>query len=560
MSLQFIFGPSGSGKSYGLYQYVVEESIRHPQRNYIVLVPEQFTMQTQKDLVMAHPRHGIMNIDVLSFGRLAYRVFEEIGGGMLPVLDDVGKNLILRKIAGDYEAELSVLKGNMKKLGYITEVKSVISEFTQYDIGEEELLTVMASIGSQSRLYYKLKDISILYKGFTDYLSRKYITKEELLDSLSRVIGQSEMLRDSVVVLDGFTGFTPVQNRLLLELMRHCRKVAVTVTMDEREDPYVYSHPYQLFALSKHMVSTLMGLARENRVEVEEPICRYERPVYRFRGNEPLAFLERNLFRYQTGTFGKEQDAIRIHAARNPWEESLAAAGAIRRLVRKEGLRFRDIGVIVSSMETYGDYLKRAFDLYDIPVFMDHKRNILLNSFVEYIRSLLNMAQKNFSDESVFRFLRTGLSGFTTEEVDELENYCLGLGIRGYKRWQEKWLRRLKHMRGEDLERLNHCRVALVEKVDSLMFVLKQRKKTVRDITCAVYEFMVQENLQVRLKRQEEEFQEAGELALAKEYAQVYRIVVELFDKFVELLGDEEVSLEEYCQLWTRGLRRREWA
>ena len=168
-------------------------------------------------------------------------------------------------------------------------------------------------------------------------------------------------------------------------------------------------------------------------------------------------------------------------------------------------------------METYGDYLKRAFDLYDIPVFMDHKRNILLNSFVEYIRSLLNMAQKNFSDESVFRFLRTGLSGFTTEEVDELENYCLGLGIRGYKRWQEKWLRRLKHMRGEDLERLNHCRVALVEKVDSLMFVLKQRKKTVRDITCAVYEFMVQENLQVRLKRQEEEFQEAGELALAKE-------------------------------------------
>ncbi len=554
MSLQFIFGPSGSGKSYGLYQYVVEESIRHPQRNYIVLVPEQFTMQTQKDLVMAHPRHGIMNIDVLSFGRLAYRVFEEIGGGMLPVLDDVGKNLILRKIAGDYEAELSVLKGNMKKLGYITEVKSVISEFTQYDIGEEELLTVMASIGSPSRLYYKLKDISILYKGFTDYLSRKYITKEELLDSLSRVIGQSEMLRDSVVVLDGFTGFTPVQNRLLLELMRHCRKVAVTVTMDEREDPYVYSHPYQLFALSKHMVSTLMGLARENRVEVEEPICRYERPVYRFRGNEPLAFLERNLFRYQTGTFGKEQDAIRIHAARNPWEESLAAAGAIRRLVRKEGLRFRDIGVIVSSMETYGDYLKRAFDLYDIPVFMDHKRNILLNSFVEYIRSLLNMAQKNFSDESVFRFLRTGLSGFTTEEVDELENYCLGLGIRGYKRWQEKWLRRLKHMRGEDLERLNHCRVALVEKVDSLMFVLKQRKKTVRDITCAVYEFMVQENLQVRLKRQEEEFQEAGELALAKEYAQVYRIVVELFDKFVELLGDEEVSLEEYCQLLDAGL------
>ena len=130
----------------------------------------------------------------------------------------------------------------------------------------------------------------------------------------------------------------------------------------------------------------------------------------------------------------------------------------------------------------------------------------------------------------------------------------MGLGIRGYKRWQEKWLRRLKYMGEDELHRLNHCRVALVEKVDSLMFVLKQRKKTVKDITLGVYEFMVKENLQVRLKRQEEEFQAAGQLALAREYAQVYRIVVELFDKFVELLGDEPVTLEEYCQLLDAGL------
>ena len=136
MSLKFIFGPSGSGKSYFLYKHIIDESIEHPEQNYIVLVPEQFTLQTQKDLVAKHPAHGIMNIDVLSFARLAYRVFEETGGGNLPVLDDEGKNLILRKIAGDYEKDLKVLKSNMKKPGYISEVKSVISEFTQYDIGE----------------------------------------------------------------------------------------------------------------------------------------------------------------------------------------------------------------------------------------------------------------------------------------------------------------------------------------------------------------------------------------------------------------------------------------
>ena len=554
MSLQFIFGPSGSGKSYHLYHHIIEESIRHPDRNYIVLVPEQFTMQTQKDLVSMHPRHGIMNIDILSFGRLACRVFEETGGDMLPVLDDEGKNLILRKIAGDYEDELCVLKGNMKKLGYISEVKSVISEFTQYDIGEEELDQVMESIGEDSRLYYKLKDIQVLYRGFTEYLREKYITKEELLDVLSRMVEKSEILKNSTVVLDGFTGFTPVQNRLILELLLHCRKLMVTVTMDEREDPYIYSHPYQLFALSKHMTASLVKLAREHKIELEEPVCKYTDPPYRFRENAALAFLERNLFRYGAGVFEEEQDSISIRAARNPREEALSAAGEIRRMVRQEGLRFREIGVIVSDMEVYGDYLKRAFDLYDIPVFMDHKRNILLNSFVEYIRSLLNMAEQNLTYESVFRFLRTDLAGFTRDEVDELENYVLGLGIKGYKRWQEKWVRPLKGMKAEDLERLNHLRTALVEKIDPLMFVLKQRQKTVKDITAAVYEFMVQEDLQVRLKRQEEEFQAAGELALAKEYAQVYRILIELFDKFVRLLGDEKVSLEEYCKLLDAGL------
>ena len=152
MPLKFVFGPSGSGKSYQLYHQIIEESMAHPERSYIVLVPEQFTMQTQKDLVMLHPRKGIMNIDVLSFGRLAYRVFEETGGGLLPVLDDEGKNLILRKIAGDYERELKVLRGNIRKLGYISEIKSVLSEFVQYDIGEEEIRRVRAATGDGSPL------------------------------------------------------------------------------------------------------------------------------------------------------------------------------------------------------------------------------------------------------------------------------------------------------------------------------------------------------------------------------------------------------------------------
>ena len=412
----------------------------------------------------------------------------------------------------------------------------------------------MESAGESSRLYYKLADIRLLYRGFTDYLQEKYITKEELLDVLSCEVEKSERLKNSTVVLDGFTGFTPVQDRLLGELMRHCREVIVTVTMDRRGNPYVYEHPYQLFALSKQMVTSLLQIAKQNKIPVEEPVELYDHVPWRFKEQEALAFLEKHLFRYGAGAYEKEQEQVKLHLAKNPREEAYAVAEQVRRMMREDRYRLRDIGVIVSDMDVYADHLKQAFIKYDIPFFMDHKRSILLNSFVEYIRSVLHMAEQSFSYESVFRFLRTNLAGFTYEEIDELENYVIGLGIKGYKHWQEKWTRKLRGMAQEDLDKMNHYRRQLVEKVDGLIYVLRQRRKTVADITRAIYEFMVQENLQVRLAEQEELFKAKGELALAREYAQIYRIVIELFDKFVELLGDEQVSLSEYCKLLDAGL------
>ena len=564
MSLQFIFGNSGSGKSHCLYQNIIEQSIRYPEKNYLVLVPEQFTMQTQKDLCLMHPRGGIMNIDVLSFGRLAHRVFEEVGQDNRTVLDDEGKNLILRKIAGNYEDELTVLKGNLKKQGYISEVKSVISEFTQYGVDFERLDEFMDSISPDSYLYYKLKDIRKVYEGFEDYLSEKYITKEEMLDVLSDAVPRSNILKGSIVAMDGFTGFTPVQDRLLGELLKVCDKVMITVEMDEREDPFVYRHPYQLFALSKQMVTSLVKIARDTKTEMEDPVYLYQKPPKRFEHNAELAFLESELFRYSGNQYLREDEpgdersgyegAVSIHEARNPRAEAQYVAEGIRYLVREKGYRYRDVAVITADMNVYADALEKACGMFDIPVFMDHKKSILLNAFVEYLRSLLAMAEENFTYDSVFRFLRTGLCGFTDEEVDRMENYCLALGIKGYKKWQQAWVRQTSEAGEAELQELNHLRVRFVEKIQNLVFVLKQRKKTVRDVTLAVYEFISEEKMQEQLSEMEQKFQEKGELALAKEYAQIYRIVLELFDKFVELLGDEQISLKEYCDLLDAGL------
>ena len=554
MSLQFVFGNPGSGKSHYLYEHMIQESMKYPDRNYMILVPEQFTMQTQKELVMRHPRHGIMNIDVLSFARLAFRVLEETGAGRRAVLDDEGKNLILRKIAGKMEASLRVLKGNVKKPGYISEVKSVISELTQYNISPEGMDAMIEAAEESSYLAWKLRDIQAMYGAFEAYLSEKYITKEEILDVLCEVMPKSKILKESIIALDGFTGFTPVQNKVLGEMMRFCRKVIVTVTMDAREDPYVLEDKYRLFALSKQMVTSLVRIAGEGKVWIEDPVCLYDRPVYRFRQNLALAHLEAELFRYRGKASEEKQQSVRIYCARNPKEETVCAAQRIRFLVRKKGYRYREIAVIASDMNVYADEIEKTFASYEIPVFMDYKRSVLLNSFVEYVRSLLAMAEQNFTCESVFRFLRTGLAGFTDEETDILENYVLALGIRGYKKWQEKWIRRSKMTTEEELERLNHLRVRFLEKTSDLVFVLKQRRKTVKDVTTALYEFLVKEEVQKQVKQLELQFVDQGQLALAKEYAQIYRVVMELFDKFVDLLGDEYISMKEYRELLDAGM------
>ena len=270
MGLKFYIGASGSGKSHAVYEYVIEESQKHPHTNYLVVVPDQFTMQTQLEMVKRHPSKGIMNIDVLSFGRLSHRIFEEVGGNNKPVLDDTGKSLVLRRVAANLADELSVMKQNIKKLGYIHEVKSAISEFMQYGLGINEVEQLCTFAAKRGALAYKLRDLHILYSGFLQYIHEKYITTEETLDRLRTVLPKSRVVSGSVIVFDGFTGFTPVQNQVIQGLMELAQQVIITITMDARENPYVMDSEQKLFHLSKKTIHDLDKLCKEAHVKREK--------------------------------------------------------------------------------------------------------------------------------------------------------------------------------------------------------------------------------------------------------------------------------------------------
>ena len=388
MALQLILGSSGAGKSYILYQEMIKESMEQPEKNYLILVPEQFSMETQKDLVRLHPRKGIMNIDVLSFGRLAYRVFEELGIKQSPILDDTGKNLVLRKMMGKYQKELSLYGARLNAPGFVAEIKSVLSELYQYGIGEEALKEMLEFSETKPMLKAKLADLMVIRKGFEEYMADTYVTKEELLDVLCKVAEKSKLIRNSIICLDGFTGFTPVQYRLLGLLMKCAKMVYVTVTLPCSEYPNRICGEQELFHLSKMTIAKLGSLADEVQIK-QLPYIHIKEEPYRFRNAPALAALEKNLFRYPYYPYRKAQEEISIIEALSPSKEAEFTARKIWHLVKDRGYRYRDIAVISADMDQYGDILKEAFDKQEIPCFLDRKNNIMGNPFVEFVRGAL---------------------------------------------------------------------------------------------------------------------------------------------------------------------------
>ncbi|NLG03944.1 MAG: helicase-exonuclease AddAB subunit AddB [Clostridia bacterium] len=561
MSLKFWIGGSGAGKSHDLYQYVIEQSQKNPATNYIVIVPEQFTLQTQRDLVLAHPRKGIMNIDVLSFARLAYRIFDETGdeNSQRMVIDDMGKSLVLRRIATQKSDELSVLGKNLKKLGYINEVKSVISEFMQYSIKEHELEKLMEYAKNRPMLQYKLKDISILYRAFLEEMQGTYTTKEELLEILCRVIDQSRMVRNCVFVFDGFTGFTPVQNQLLQKLMVLAKEIHVTVLLrtaeqiDQEQEEQKKIQEQMLFYMSEKTISTLAKMVNDLNVPLQAPFRYLSTPVYRLKDNPALAFLEEHIFRNTAETFLEEQDAVHILCAKNPEEEMKQICIEISKALRNNpDLHYGDIAVITGDTQLYAHTAEQEFTLYDIPYFMDQTRGILLNPLVEYLRALIEIIVMDYNYEGIFRYLKSSLSDFGQEDIDQLENYVLAFGIHGRKQWSHPWLRKSRHMQAEELVRMNELREQVTMQFECYEHGMREAE-CAKDYVQVIYEMITSQNMEQKAHAMAEGFEAAGKMETAKEYHQIYRMIMDLLDQICELLPDEQMSVKEFGELLDAG-------
>lgn len=541
MGLEFICGCAGSGKSTWLYERICEEAAKYPAQKYLILVPDQFTLETQKTLVEISGGKGILNIDILSFHRLAFRAFEQFPALEKTILEDMGKTMLLRKIFSEQKQNLQYFNKGIDRPGFLDECKSFLCELEQYGIREEEQFEKMETLGA------KFQDIHLIHDCFREKMGDTYQMAEELICQLTSVIDRMDGIRDAVVCLDGFTGFTPTQYELLEKMLRLCRRVLVTVTTDEtkRRGP--------VFEIATTTIRTLTRIANRIPVEVKEVTVprKGRKAPYRFQEGGELAFLEHNLFCYPYDKWENITENMWLYIGNKPADEAAYVARSIWWMLAEGQYQEEEIAVVTGSISSYEQEIVREFERLGIRYFLDSKKNIGANWIAEYIQAVLEMYRLNMDAKSTFRFLRCGLSPLTRQETDLLENYVLATGKRGFSAWLRPWRAREKDY---PLDEINEIRQKVVDCLQPFFEAIRGGRKRVEVFIRALYDFLVSQEVYDRLLSKSQRFSEEGQEILAKEYKNVYKVVMNLLDEMMELLGDEVVSLEEFQQILSAGI------
>lgn len=551
MSVRFLLGASGSGKSRQIYNEIIQASIKEPERNFYLIVPEQYTMEAQRELVTMHPAGGMMNIDAIGMNRLAYRVFDELGISTGQVLEDFGKSMLIKKILCEQQDTLQVYGSYYDKLGFVDEMKSMMSEIFQYNIKQDTIDEIMEQIPEDSVIAGKMQDIRHIYEEFEAFAGERYIVAEQLVELLTRHVGQSKLVCGSSLYFDGFTGFTPVQLELVEKLMTCADDLTFSFTLDDRDQKYEHIKDYELFYLTKTTIKKLTEAAAAAGVEIESPVVLPGTINYRLGENRELFFLERNLFRSPYQKWKQPLERIHLTATGDAQDEIVFVASTIRRLVREKGYRYKDIAIVAGDLEQASHIYERVMNEYEIPVFIDANACLKANPCAETIRSVLAVLADDFSYDSVFRFLKAGMTDLSFEDIELLENYALKRGVRGYSRWNRAVSENYEKTSPVNIEEI---RQAFMKMFGDIRKVFADKKAVTKDYVEALYDFLLQIHMYEKLEARKNELYEENRINEGDAYGQIFEKTVRLFDKIAELLGDTKMSVKEFYEIVDTGL------
>ena len=553
MGIRFVFGRAGSGKSYYCLNQIKKKLDNNKNNKLIMLVPDQYTFQTEKKLLEYVGEKSLLRAEVLSFKRMATRVFDKCGGRAINVIEDSGKNMLIYKLLKDKGEELQYFNRISKQQGFVGIVSKSITEFKKYNISEEILKEKELQIENKD-LKEKVSDLASIYETFNESLHKGYIDSEDILSILAKKLKECDLYNDAEIWVDEFTTFTPQQLEVLKALAKQCKNVNITLCSDG-EIQFTEGET-DIFDVIKNTENRILKMMQENNISYKEPVNLNKKNLYRFKESKELGHIEKYFFNYPFKIYKDECKDIRLYKANNNYSEIEWVAQDILKLVRDKGYRYKDIAVVCREIDSYDKITSVIFNEYNIPYFLDKKREILSNPLVVLIISALEILVTNWSYESVFKYVKSGLIALETNFIDKLENYILANGIKGYK-----WTRDLLMSKDEELTQEEIEIFEYMEEIRRPIINLYNKINgdvTIRKYCTALYEFLLEINAFDTMDTWLDDFNNKGMQDKIKEYTQVPSIVMDMLDQAVEVLGDEVVDLKTFSKILTSGFEEKE--
>lgn len=558
MSLRFIYGRAGCGKTHFCLEELKTEIDRDNCNPLVLLVPEQYSFQAERDLIAMLNTGGILKTEVLSFQRMAFRVFNETGGITYPHVHPAGKNMILYRIIDKMKGSLKYFSKSAGQHGFVSTLSTLITEFKRYNVTPEDLKKVTDKIEEGSPLKDKLPELAEIFDSYEKMISQRYRDPDDDLTVAAQKLKQSTLYRKAEIWIDGFTDFTPQEYAIIQELMLQSKRVTITLTTDALDGE---TSELDIFSSAKKAYRKLSYLARGNHVAIEPPVYLCPKPPHRFHQSPELTHLEQNLNIHPYKVFTAPTKRIALFSSTNIFSEIEAAAADIIRLCRDEGFRYRDIAVVARNLTDYEKLIEAVFSDYDIPCFLDRKLDIANHPLVRLILSMLEIFIDNWSYESVFRYLKSGLTGIAQARIDRLENYVLACGIRGGKWMMHEDWNMVPELFPDNsdsqdyqtiLDEINETRRDVIKPLLEFRERTKGRR-TAKEFCGALFDFLCGLNIPERMEQLVDGFRKSGDLMLANEYSQVWNMVIALLDQMVEVMADETFGTEKFFNMLVIG-------
>ena len=552
MGLRIIYGKAGAGKSQYIYDEINKKinEIKKSQKegsffspsqkgsSQYIITPEQFSFTAEQKLM--ENRKSIIGTEVITFNRLAYRVMNEVGGVIHTNLTKCGKAMLIFSIL---QAEKNNLTFLNKSDENIEICMRIISELKKHGVTISDLKNVQEKIENKY-LKNKLKDIILIYEKFENNIQDNYIDETDLLTILAENIDKVDLLKNADVYIDEFAGFTEQEYQTIKKIIKIANSVTITFCADNLDfntDPNT-----DIFYPNKVTYNKIISLLdKDEKVETINL-----NNLYRFK-NEELKYIENYLYSTKVKQFNSNKN-INLFLAKNYYSEIENVAKKINKLIKRENLRYKDICIITKNTDSYSSLIKTIFGKYGIPVFIDEKRDLNQNIIVQYILSILEILNKNYSYESVFNYLKTGFVNIDENDIFKLEKYCIKYGIKN-----NKFKKDFAYGKDEELELLNDLRKQIINPLIKLKEKIDE-EKTAKNISKQIYLFLTEQSIEEKINKKINKLKEENFLDLAKEYEESYRIIIDILDEINLIFGEEKITIDKFIKILKIGLKNSE--